>query len=137
MCCAISSTAAASRGGSSDIPAMRRRTCSDQSCMLGLRDPAHRLDERAPRPPPRAQRLSARRGEAVVAPPPLRGLLDPTPFQEALRLEPVEEGIERGDVEPKGAVGAGLDELADLIAVARPLLDQGEDQELRGSLLEL
>src|SRR3954468_467444 len=108
MCCSISSTAAASRAGSSGKLAMRRRMCSDQSCMLGLRDSAHRFDERAPGAPPGAQRLPPRRGEAVVTAPPLARLLDPAALEEPLRLQAVQEGIERCDVVSERAVRAGL-----------------------------
>src|SRR3954467_13969593 len=103
MCCEISSTAAASRAGSRDIPPMRRRTCSLHSCMLRLRDSMHRLDERGPGAAANAQRLPARRREAVVAAPALRGLLDPAPLEQALCLQAIEQRIEGRDVEPQGA----------------------------------
>src|SRR6187551_2217388 len=137
MCWEISSTAAASRAGSSDMPAMRRRICCVQSCMLGLRDPLHRLDEGGPGAAPLAQRLPAVGGEPVVAAASLRRPLDPAALDQSLCFEPVEQGIQRGDVEAQRAAGASVDELADLVAVPGALLDEGEDEQLRGALLQL
>src|SRR5262249_15226671 len=72
-----------------------------------------------------------------VAPAPLSRLLDPAALQPTALLEPVQERVERGDVEAHQAVRAGGDELADLVAVARPRLDEGQDEQLRAALDEL
>src|SRR6185503_634206 len=64
-------------------------------------------------------------------------LLHPAPLQPPPLLQPVEKGIERRDVEAQASVRARLDELADLVAVARTGFEQGEDEELRRALLEL
>jgi hypothetical protein len=105
--------------------------------MLGLRDPMHRLDERGPGALLEAQRLAAVGRQAVVAPPPLPGLLDPAALEEAPGLEPVQQGIEGRDVEAQRALRAALDELRDLVAVSGAPLEEGEDEELSRPLLEL
>ena len=73
--------------------------------------------------------------QLVVAPPPLAGLLDPPAFDPAALLEAIQHRIERRDPEGEGAFGPRLDQLADLVAVARPLLHQRQHQQRRAPLL--
>src|SRR5262249_27501117 len=56
---------------------------------------------------------------------------------EAAVFETVERRIERRGVEADRAVGALVDQAADLIAVALPVLEQGEDEDFRAPTLEL
>lgn len=53
------------------------------------------------------------------------------------RLEAVEQRVERRDVEFEQAVGALLDQLADLVAVPGAVLDQRQHQELGAALLHV
>src|SRR5262245_7278425 len=105
--------------------------------MLGLGDAPHRFDEGRPGALLHAQRLPAGRRDPVVAAAALRGLFDPSAPDEAPRLEAIEQRIERGDVEGERAAGPRLDQLADLVAMAGPVLDEGQDEQLRRPLLEL
>src|SRR4030095_17039279 len=136
-CCAISSTMEASRAGSSFSSASRSRISCDQSGTLRLRDPAHRLDERDPRALLQAKDLTALGRDLVVAPPALRGLLDPATLDQAARLQAIEERIEGRHVEAQRPARTRLDELPDLVAVAGAPLHQGQDEELGRTLLEL
>src|SRR5262245_12448076 len=99
--------------------------------MVHSRDPPDRLDERLPGIPLGGQDAPAFPGQSIEAPPALARLLHPAPPDPAPLLQPVEEGIERGNVEAEAAPRAGLDQLADLVAVPGPALDQRQDQQLR------
>jgi hypothetical protein len=52
-------------------------------------------------------------------------------------LEPVEQRIERGCLEADLPSRALVDQLADLITMAGPVLDQRQDEELGAAFLEL
>src|SRR5712692_8120584 len=92
-------------------------TLARRSGGLGSGDPVDRLDEVPPLVPLSGQHLSALGGQPVVASPSLPGFLHPAAFDPAALLQPVEEGIERGDVEAQRAVGTRLDEFVDFVAV--------------------
>src|SRR5262245_48946049 len=74
------------------------------------------------------------RVEAATA---LPGFLDPLALQPAALLEPIQQRIQRCDMKLQLAARARLDELADLVAVTRPGLEDREDDQLRRTLLEL
>src|SRR5207237_4715615 len=59
------------------------------------------------------------------------------PGTPAAPLQAVEERVEGGDVEDHHPVAPPLDLPADVVAVARTRLQQGEDEQLRAALLEL
>src|SRR5512146_3506449 len=80
--------------------------------------------------------LAAGGGELVIAAAALPALLHPAALDPAALLQPVKQRIKRGDVETNGPAGLVLNELADLIAVARPRLQQGEDQQLGATLFQ-
>src|SRR6266571_7737197 len=103
---------------------------------LGSGDPVDRPDEVPPFVTLRGKHLPAVGGQPVVASPPLSGFLDPAAIDPAALLQPVEEGIERGDVEAQRALGARLDEFVDFVAVPVSFLDQGENQQLGTALLQ-
>src|SRR5262245_46804257 len=73
--------------------------------------------------------------QAVVAAAPLAGLLDPSPLQESVVLEAVEGRVERGDVVAERPLRSLDDQASDLVAVAGPLFDERQDQEVGGALL--
>ena len=67
---------------------------------------------------------------------PLARLFDPAGLEPAAALEPVQHGVERGDVEPDGAGGAGFDELRQFVAMPGAVRQQREDEQLRAAFLE-
>src|SRR4051812_2775963 len=101
-----------------------------------LRDAVQRREEVVPDAALARERVPAGAGQLVVAPPALSLPLDPPAFDQAAILEAIERRIERGDVEVDGAVGALGNELADLVAVSAPLLEQREDQEFGAAALQ-
>src|SRR6185436_16026092 len=105
--------------------------------MFGSGDVLDGVDEFPPVVALRGEHAPPFGGEPVEAPPPLAGLLDPASRDPAALLEAVEEGIERGDLEADPSVGSLLDQLADLVAVARTGLDEREDEELGAPFLQL
>src|SRR5688572_5533175 len=105
--------------------------------MLDPRDEPDRLDEALPRLALARERAPPVGGERVEAAPPLPRLLDPAPLQPATLLEAVEQWVQRGDVELEQPLRPRLDELADLVTVTRTVLDDREDDQLRGAFLEL
>jgi hypothetical protein len=82
-----------------------------------------------------AQHLPAFGGEPVITTPALSCLLHPAAIDQSALLEPIQHRIQRGDLEGDGAIGARLDQLADLVAVTRTLFEEREDQQLRASFL--
>src|SRR5918994_4128564 len=105
--------------------------------MADASDAPQRQEELLPQAAPRRQDVPPFRADPVVPSPALARLLDPAPLDPASALHAVEGRVEGGRVEPQRPLRPRLDELGDLVAVARPLFDQGEDQELRAALLEL
>src|SRR5688572_11578893 len=151
-CCDSSSMISASRPGLRCNSARRGRRWSthspldsvggdpafiDESGMVDSGDEAHRVHERLPGMALPRQHTAALGGEAVEAPPPLAGLLDPLPLQPAPLLEAIQERIERRDVELQMTARPGLDELADLVAVAGARLHDRENHQLRRPLFQL
>jgi hypothetical protein len=69
--------------------------------MFGSRDQADGFDKLFPVVALRGEHAAAFGGQAVEAPPALAGFLDPAPGDPSALLEAVEQGIERGDLEPQ------------------------------------
>src|SRR5262249_53314666 len=82
-------------------------------------DAADGSRELAPGGALRREDVGARRREAVIAAAALARLLDPAPLDPAALLEPIEERIQRRDAERQHAAGPRLDQLAQLVAMAR------------------
>src|SRR4029453_16542185 len=99
-------------------------------------DAVDRLHELPPGRPFAGEHLPALRGEPKEAAAPLAGPLLPAAFDESAALEPDEHRIERRDAQIQLAARALLDALADVVAVPRSRLEQGQDQELRAAFLE-
>src|SRR5437867_3181991 len=129
----ISSTLTASRSRS----ARRRLTSGLQSRILGSHDAAHRFHELRPASAPGPEDVLPLRGQAVIASASLPGLLHPAAQDPPSLLEAVEEGVEGRHVEAKRPPGAGLDQAAEVVAVAGLALDQGKDEQLGAALLEV
>src|SRR5262245_14531328 len=109
-CCESSSTISASRAGGSATFLKRARISGPQSGMFASCYQAHGFDERLPRLLLAREDAAAVRGQPVESPPSLAGLLDPCPLDPPALLEPVEQRIERVDVEHEAAGRARLDQ---------------------------
>src|SRR6185369_12810042 len=107
------------------------------SSMFRSRNLLNRVHEFAPVVALRSQDLPALAGQSIETAAPLARLLDPLADDPAPFLETVEERVERGDLELQPAAGPLLDQLADLVAVAGPGLDERQDQQLRAAFLQL
>src|SRR5688572_16119922 len=127
----------ASRAGSRRKVPRRNAIAGRQSGMASAGDELHGPNERLPGVALAGEHATAFRGQGVETAPSFTGFLDPLSLQPSALLEAVQQGIERRDVKPHGAVRSLLDQLADLIAVARPRLQDRQDEQLRGPLLEL
>src|SRR5215210_2849205 len=116
----------------------RRRTRRFQSGVLsGMADPGNareRADEFLPACAMAGENAAPLGGNAVIPFAPLAGLLDPPPDDQPALLEAVQHRIEGGDMKFEHAARALLDQLADLVAVAGAILDQGQDQDLGTAL---
>src|SRR5262245_23641270 len=76
-------------------------------------------------------------GQPIEPPPPLAGPLDPRTANPTTFFEPIEQRIERRDVEGEPAFRLDVDQLAEFIAVPGARLEQREEEQLSRSLLEL
>src|SRR5262245_48340708 len=97
-------------------------------------DAADRAREHLPGAALRGQHPAPLRRQTIEPPPALAGFLRPTPLDPFALLEAIEQGIERRGIEPQRAVGSRLDQLADVVAVPRPVLDQGENEQFSAAL---
>src|SRR3982074_553633 len=127
----------ASRSGRRSDPAKRFLISSFHSGMFHSRNAANRSDERFPLLALLRQNPIPLSGETVVAPAPLIGFFNPPPLNPASLFEPVQQRVERGDVEMEFATGADLDEPANIVAVARLRLQKRKDQQLGAALFPL
>src|SRR5215813_7438063 len=112
------------------------RTSRFHSGMFGSGDAADRGHEGLPRAALRLQHFLPFGRQFVIAPPPLPGLLHPLPLDPASLLKPVEQRIERGDVETQRPARTRLDKFGNVVAVPWPDLDEREDQQLGAALLQ-
>src|SRR6516225_9152528 len=87
----------------------------------------HRLNKRLPATPLRGQNLTSRRGQAVVATPPLPHLFHPSALNPAALLQAIEQRIERGHMKAQRASGALFNQFTDLVAMPRPSLHEREN----------
>src|SRR5829696_2795870 len=77
-----------------------------------FRHPVQRGEEVVPHAALAGEHGPAGTGQLVIAAPALTGALDPAPFDQPAILEPVEGGIERGDVEVDRPLGPAGDQLS-------------------------
>src|SRR5262245_56263612 len=94
-------------------------------------------DELVPEAALGAQDATSRRSEAIEAPAPLARALDPPTLDEATLFQPVEHRVKGGDLKPDRARRLHVDLPADVVAMAGRVLEEGEDEQLRGPLLHL
>src|SRR5215831_435274 len=118
---------AASRVGSSFKLANLRLISCFHSGMFGSGNATDSRDKRLPGAAMRRQYFLAFGSQFVITPPPLPGLLHPSPFNPAALLQPIQKRIERSDGEAQLALRTRLDQFADVIAVPRPYFEKRED----------
>src|SRR5712691_2123329 len=134
---ASSSTTSASWYGSRRRGARRSRTARRQSRIGCPHRTVHRGHERAPRVLLLDEHLAAGVGEPVIAAAALARPLDPASRHPAALLQPVQQRVQRSDVELDHPLAAPLDLLADVVSVPWPPLQQRQDEQLGAALLEL
>src|SRR5215831_5091694 len=134
-CCSISSKRSDSAAPSKRREAMRSRTISPHSGMLYSCHPADGSNEFLPALPLRGKRVSTLTRKTVIPPPPLLGLFDPAAVDPAPLLQPVQQRIERRDVESQGAARSDLNQPRNVISMPRLILEQREDQKLGAAFL--
>src|ERR1044072_6117021 len=98
---------------------------------------ADRQHEFAPGVALRGEDVGADGREAVVAPAALSRLLNPAAENPAALLESIQQRVERRDAKFQQAARSHLDQLAQVVAVPRLILEQRQDEELGAPLLEL
>src|SRR5215813_7008805 len=118
---------APSRVGSSFKLANLRLISCFHSGMFGSGDAIDGSHKRLPGAALRRQHLFAFGRQFVITPPPLTGLLHPSPFDPSTLLQPIQKRIERSDVESQLALRPRLDQFADVIAVPLPYFEKRED----------
>src|SRR5262245_3293755 len=116
----------ASRTAGSLSGASLRAISSLQSGMFGPRNSANRFHKRLPSAPLGCEHFFTLRSQAVKPAPPLSFLFDPSPLDPLPFFETVQQRIEGGDVEAQGSFRAQFNQLADVVAVSRLILDQGK-----------
>src|SRR5262245_14868888 len=97
--------------------------------MFASRDQPDGLDEFVPGLAlSRQDALSCRR-QPIEAPPALAFLLDPGSPDPTALLEAIEQRIERVEVKHQPPARLHLDEFAELVAVSRPGLEHGQEEQ--------
>src|SRR5215471_88944 len=94
------------------------------------------VGELFPRGPLALEHRAAFGRQPVEPPAALAGFFRPPPGDEPAGFQPAQHRIERPDAEREPSAGSGFDELADLVAVPRARLEEGEDEQLRAALLQ-
>src|SRR5712671_7268095 len=107
-----------------------------QSGIFRLRDAVDGVDQVEPGGALCLETPFSPRREPVKATPPLSGLFHPSPLDQSPRLQAIEQGIKRCYVELQYAVRALLDQLADLVAMPRSMLDQGQYEQFSTALFQ-
>src|ERR1051325_11170906 len=131
---------AARAGSRSSGPSVARTRAGQSRCMSGLAQPRHAVEggeEAVPAAALAGECFFTLRRETVEAAAALAALLDPAALDQAATLEPVEDRIERGDVELQRAAGSPIDQLGELVAVAVVLLEERHDQHFGAALAQL
>src|SRR5215213_1535236 len=135
-CCESSSMIFDSRPGLSRSTAKRGCRYSVQSGMVDPRDETHGADESLPGIALAREHAATLRRQTVKAPPPLACLLHPSALQPATFFQPIQERIERRDVELELPGRLTLDQLADLVSMPGAGFDDREDDQFGRALLQ-
>src|SRR6185437_882471 len=133
-CCESSSMISSSRAGERLRLARRALTSAFQSGILDSGDSTDCFHELEPSIALAGQHLFAGWGETIITPSSLPGLLHPAPPNPAPFFEPVKQGVKRSDIKPERTARAQLDQLTNVVAVPRPILDQRKNEQLRAPL---
>src|SRR5262245_45041885 len=136
-CCESSTTISASRAGERRSDDKRGRTCCAQSGMFASRDAPYGFHECSPRFLLLSKHAPPFGGDLVEAAAPLVGLLHPGALDPSALLQAIQQGVEGIDVELQLAAGTRVDQLAQVITVPGPRVEQGEDEQFGGSPLQL
>jgi len=109
-----------------EISALARRSlmARRKSGILDSGDPADGLNEIAPAITLRGENFFPRRRKPVITASALPRFLDPPAPNPTAFLESIKQGIKRGDIEAERAARSQLDQLADVVPVARSIFDQ-------------
>src|SRR6267154_5731081 len=124
----------ASRSGRRFDPARRFLISCFHSRMFHSCDAPYCSDKGLPFFALHPQNASPFGSQAIVAAPPFIGFFDPTPLNPATFFEPVQQRIERRNMEMKHAAGALLDKSANVIAMARLSLYKRKNQQFGAAL---
>jgi hypothetical protein len=89
--------------------------------MIYSRDETHRVHERPPGIALAGEDATALGSQTVEAAPPLPSFLNPPALQPAALLQPVQERVERRDVELQLSGGSRFNQFADFVAMTRAL----------------
>src|SRR5882724_2150832 len=125
-----------SRAGERLSSARRALTSAFQSGILNSGDSTDCFHELEPSVTLAGEHLFAGRGEAIITSPPLPCLFHPAAANPSPFFESVEQGIKRSDIKPERTARAQLDQLTNVVAVPRPILDQRKNEQLRAALLQ-
>src|SRR5580704_16315715 len=82
------------------------------------------------------QELAPGRCEPVTAAAALAVFLQPAAGDQAAVLQPEQNGVQRPDAKADMAVGAFLNQLADIVSVARPAFEQSENQQFGAAFVQ-
>src|SRR5262245_42883935 len=106
-----------------------------RSRMFDSGEIANELEELAPLLALRGEDGAALRRDPVVAAPALSCLLDPAALDPPALFQLVERRVEGREVERQCAARSRLDQLRQLVAVPRLVVEKREDDELGGTFL--
>src|SRR5262245_20665404 len=104
--------------------------------MVDSGNETHGVDEGLPGIALAGQHPAAFSRQTVEAATTVPGPLDPPPLQPAAFFQPIEERVQRCDVELQLPCRARLDELADLVSMTGARFDDREDDQFRRPLLQ-
>src|SRR5579871_3906 len=136
-CSANSETIAFSRSGPTCSRGRFRRTYWRQSGMAEPRELVEYADEFAPCLALHGECALPGGSETVESAPPFTCLLHPSALDELTPFEPVQERVERCNVELNFAFGLGFDQFGEFVSMAGAAFQQSEYNHLRATLLQV
>src|SRR5580700_7295841 len=83
------------------------------------------------------QELAPGRREPVTAAAALAVFLQPAAGDQTAVLQPEQDGVQRPDAKADLAVGTFLNQLADIVPMARPAFQQSENQQLGTAFVQI
>src|SRR5262245_48923428 len=124
---------------SGKAPGNRRfsRTYCFQSGMARSDDPVNRCCEGLPRLSFGLEKTAPLRCDAVIAAPLFAFAFDPRALDQTAILPQAQNGVQSRDPNLQRPLRARFDQFANLVAMARPLFNESQNQEFRASFFEL